>query len=313
MKHGFILGKFDPLHQGHFALIESAREQCERLTILVYDTNEALAPGWQRYHWVKNTWPDLNVIHCVGGVSQAFRWMENQSGTEKILFDGSGKWKGGGFSEGILYQMVGNSTETQVSTSHIREAPNQHLAQIMPVARPFFIQRIALIGPESCGKSYLAEKLAVHFQTVFVEEYGRTYCEKFGMDSTDLDFAHVAGGQLYREDEMALQANRVLFCDTELIVTQVWSEVYFQGKCQPWIFWANHERRYTHFLLCAPDIPWVNDGLREFEQERQRMFERLRQEMESRQLPYTVIAGSYSDRWDQAVKAVELVISEKAG
>ena len=79
------------------------------------------------------------------------------------------------------------------------------------------LKRVALVGPESCGKSYLAEYLAGHYNTVFVEEYGRTYCEKFGMNLTELDFAHIAGGQLYREDEMAKQANRILFCDTELI------------------------------------------------------------------------------------------------
>jgi NadR type nicotinamide-nucleotide adenylyltransferase len=179
------------------------------------------------------------------------------------------------------------------------------------LARPYYVQRIALVGPESCGKSYLAEKLAQHYNTVYVEEYGRTYCEKFGMDSTELDFAHVAGGQLYREDEMALQANRVLFCDTDLLVTQVWSEVYFKGKCQPWIFWANHERRYAHFLLCAPDIPWVNDGLREFERERDWMFDRLKKELISRELPFSIISGDFDRRWRVALEAVNTSLGSK--
>ncbi|HAD15099.1 MAG TPA: hypothetical protein DCF33_21965 [Saprospirales bacterium] len=180
---------------------------------------------------------------------------------------------------------------------------------MLPNARAAFVCRIALVGPESCGKSFLAEKLAAHFNTVFVEEYGRTYCEKFGMDSTELDFAHVAGGQLYREDEMALEANKVLFCDTELLVTQIWSEIYFKGKCQPWIYWANHERKYTHFLLCAPDIPWVNDGLRKYEYARTWMFERLKEELECRNLPFTVIQGSFEERWTDALVAVELVMA----
>jgi HTH-type transcriptional repressor of NAD biosynthesis genes len=165
--------------------------------------------------------------------------------------------------------------------------------------------RIALVGPESCGKSYLAEYLARHFDTVFVEEYGRTYCEKFGMDLTELDFAHIAGGQLYREDEMAGQARDMLFCDTDLIVTQVWSEIYFDGVCQPWIEWASRQRHYELYLLLQPDIPWENDGLRRYEEQRRRMFERLQQILTERLLNFEIIGGSYEERSRKAVEAVE--------
>ena len=172
------------------------------------------------------------------------------------------------------------------------------------------IKRVALLGPESSGKSYLTEYLAGHFQTVFVEEYGRTYCERFGMDLTELDFAHIAGGQLYREDEMAKQAQRILFCDTDLIVTQVWSEIYFNGICQPWIIWASRKRHYDHFLLLAPDIPWVNDGLREYEAKRTWMFERLRQVLESRNLPFTIISGTFEERNQKAVEVVSGLLEQ---
>jgi HTH-type transcriptional repressor of NAD biosynthesis genes len=172
------------------------------------------------------------------------------------------------------------------------------------------IKRVALVGPESCGKSYLAEHLAAHFNTVFAEEYGRTYCEKFGMNLTELDFAHIAGGQLYREDEMAKQANRILFCDTELIVTQVWSEIYFKGVCQPWIIWASQQRNYDLYLLLKPDIPWKNDGLREYEQQREWMFGRLREELENRKLKFEIISGGYAERTLQAIEAVEKIVKE---
>ncbi len=165
--------------------------------------------------------------------------------------------------------------------------------------------RIALVGPESCGKSYLAEYLARHFDTVFVEEYGRTYCEKFGMDLTELDFAHIAGGQLHREDEMARQARAILFCDTDLIVTQVWSEIYFAGVCQPWIEWASRQRHYDLYLLLKPDIPWENDGLRRYEEQRRWMFERLQHILTERRLNVEIIGGSYEERSRKAVVAIE--------
>lgn len=171
------------------------------------------------------------------------------------------------------------------------------------------IRRIALVGPESCGKSYLTQYLATHFNTVFVEEYGRTYCEKYGMDLTELDFAHIAGGQLYREDEMAQRAADLLFCDTELIVTQVWSEIFFKGICQPWIVWASQQRQYDLYLLLAPDIPWENDGLRQFEEQREWMFGRLLQVLEHRGLHFEIVRGSYEERTRRAVAAVETLLS----
>ncbi len=307
--HGFILGKFAPFHQGHVFLIQQALEKCEKLTVLVTSQESDAIPGWQRYHWVKSTFPELDVRHLIGQTSTQLPESLKLSGSSIQWFEGGEKQKEMAQSLGFQHVSIDPKRKNfPIPTSEIRENPQAHWDLLPRNVRPHYIKRIALVGPESCGKSYLAEKLALHFNTVFVEEYGRTYCEKFGMDSTELDFAHVAGGQLYREDEMALQANRLLFCDTDLIVTQVWSEVYFAGKCQPWIFWADHARRYDLFLLFAPDIPWVNDGLREFEGQRAWMFERLRQELESRGLNYEIIQGGFEERTALAIQAVELIV-----
>lgn len=306
--HGFILGHFSPFHQGHAFLIRQARQQCDRLTVLVASEATDAIPGWQRYHWVKSTFPELDVRHCIG--PNGLQWLHDFRSAEQSVrwFESGTKQKA--FAQNLGFQHIVIDLEREhfpVPSTEIRQNPHAHWELLPPNVRPFYIKRIALVGPESCGKSYLAEQLATHFDTVFVEEYGRTYCEKFGMDSTELDFAHVAGGQLYREDEQALKANRLLFCDTDLIVTQIWSEVYFSGKCQPWIFWADHARRYDLFLLCAPDIPWVNDGLREFESQRQWMFDRLHQELQSRALPFEIIRGEFTARTAQAIRAVEQI------
>lgn len=314
MKKGFILGKFAPFHNGHVFLIEQARAQCESLTVLVCSESGDTIPGWLRYHWVKSSFPALDVRHLMGYESSRLAGEEallmlltrNLPSEVSLLFESGIKQKDIAQKLGVQHVAIDPEREYYPwSTRAIRANIQAHWAELPTCVRAHYLKRVALVGPESCGKSYLAEKLALHFNTVFVEEYGRTYCEKFGMDSTELDFAHVAGGQLYREDEMALEANKILFCDTDLIVTQIWSEVYFNGKCQPWIFWADHARRYDLFLLCAPDIPWVNDGLREFEGQRQWMFERLQQELESRGLRYEIIQGDFAARTAAAIQAIE--------
>ncbi len=309
MKNGMIFGKFMPFHRGHEFLINSARQHCERLTVLVFSTPPDPVPGWQRYAWLKNTFPDLDVRHMTGDLPNQTYWPAGIPKEVQILFESGTRYQALAQQHDLEHFTINlNRKSYPITTAEIRADPGSHWGLLPEIVRPYYLRRVALIGPESCGKSYLAGHLATHFQTVFVEEYGRTYCEQFGMDLTDLDFAHIAGGQLYREDEMALQANRLLFCDTELIVTQVWSEIYFQGRCQPWILWANHLRRYDLFLLLQPDIPWENDGLREYEHQRDHLFERLEQEMQCRNLPYVVISGSFVTRTQMAIEAVEQLI-----
>ena len=317
------MGKFMPFHKGHQYLIASARKQVDHLTVLVCSVQAEPIPGWLRYAWVKNTYPDLDVRHVTDenptepsdhpdfwNIWKATILRNLPEGTE-VLF--SSELYGEQLAEelGMRHVLVDQvRSAVPISATMIRENPQQHWEFIPEEVRPYYIKRVALVGPESCGKSVLAETLATHFQTVFVEEYGRTYCERFGMDLTQLDFAHIAGGQLYREDEMAKKANQLLFCDTELLVTQIWSEVFLNGHCQPWIFDMNHRRPYDLFLLLAPDIPWHDDGTRAYAHTREWQFERLRQELGSRNLPFQIINGSFTDREAKAIAVVNALLSD---
>jgi NadR type nicotinamide-nucleotide adenylyltransferase len=210
---------------------------------------------------------------------------------------------------GIRHVMVDQSRSTvPISATKVRQNPYAQWAFVPEVVRPYYIKRIVLTGPESTGKSVLAQKLAEHYQTNWVEEYGRTYCERFGTDLDDLDFAHIAGGQLLLEDKAARQANRILFCDTDLIVTQIWGDIYLQ-HCPQWILEMNHVRRYDLFLLLGTDIPWVDDGTRGYAEVRQWQWQRLKEELESRNLPYVMINGNFAERFDRAVAAVDKLLS----
>lgn len=310
-----------PFHKGHQFLIDSARNQCDHLTVLVCSIEKEPIPGHLRYAWVKNTYPGLDVRHVTDENPQypeehKFFWetwcdtiRRNTPTDISVVF--SSEDYGDTLAEklGIRHVMIDKArSAVPVSATMIRQDPKRYWDFIPEEVRPFYIKRVALLGPESCGKSYLAEQLAHHFHTVFVEEYGRTYCERFGMDLTPLDFAHIAGGQLYREDEMAKQANHLLFCDTELIITQVWSEVFFKGVCQPWIVAQNHARRYDLCLLLKPDIAWHDDGTRAYAHTRSWQFDRLRAELESRNMLYVIIGGDYEERRHLAVQAVEKLI-----
>lgn len=171
------------------------------------------------------------------------------------------------------------------------------------------LKKVVLTGPESTGKTFLSKILSEHFNTTWVEEYGRAYCEKVGQDLTALDFAHIAGGQLYLEDEAAKKANKVLICDTDLIVTEIWAEIY-KVPCPDWIIEINHQRHYDHWLLLSPDVPWERDSVRQYQEIRNWHFQRLHDELSKRKLPFTVISGSYEERIEMSTKLVGEVIRD---
>jgi HTH-type transcriptional regulator, transcriptional repressor of NAD biosynthesis genes len=319
---GVIIGKFMPFHKGHEFLITTARKQVQHLTVLVCTIKSEPLDGWLRYAWVKETFPDLDVRHVTDENPQfphehRFFWeiwrntiQKNTPSNLDTLF--TSELYGEKLAEtlGIKHVLVDlERKNVPISATIIRQNPQQHWEFLPEAVRPYYIKRVVLLGPESCGKSYLSEYLAKHFQTNFVEEYARTYCEKFGTKLTELDFAQFAGGQLYMEDTAAKHSNKVLFCDTDLIVTQIWSEIFFAGKCQPWIVQMTHLRRYDLFLLLSPDIAWVDDGMREYAHTRAQQFERLRQELESRNLNYVIIKGEFEKRNQQAIAAVKALMN----
>ena len=95
-------------------------------------------------------------------------------------------------------------------------------------------KKVVLYGPESTGKSTLARALADHFNTVFVEEYSRVYAEELALKNqllTKNDVEHIARGQMKLENEMLAKANNLLICDTDLLETKVYSELYYDGYC----------------------------------------------------------------------------------
>ena len=56
------------------------------------------------------------------------------------------------------------------------------------------LRRIAIVGPESTGKSLLSQQLAAHFRTVWVEEYAREFLNKLGREYQQADLIDIAKG-----------------------------------------------------------------------------------------------------------------------
>jgi NadR type nicotinamide-nucleotide adenylyltransferase len=167
-------------------------------------------------------------------------------------------------------------------------------------------KRILILGPESTGKSTLAEMLAQHYAEPWVPEVAREYLEKLDRPYTYEDLLQIGKQQMNLEDELALTATRFLFCDTDLRVIQVWSRHRF-GKVDLWVLEEIAQRTYDLILLCAPDLPWQEDPLREHPEleMRQHFFEFYQHLTQASGFPWVLISGEKAERLSTAIEAVD--------
>ncbi|MCC6724370.1 MAG: ATP-binding protein [Saprospiraceae bacterium] len=166
------------------------------------------------------------------------------------------------------------------------------------------MKKIVLTGPESSGKTTLAEQLAAHFGTVWVPEFSRRYLNELGRPYTADDLLAIAKGQMALEDGMASKAtNGLIFMDTSLEVVKVWSEVRF-GFCDEKIEQWLTQRPPDLYLLCLPDLPWSPDPQRENPNDRDMLLERYRKELREQNLAFSQVWGIGSARLANTITAV---------
>jgi len=166
------------------------------------------------------------------------------------------------------------------------------------------ITRIALIGPESTGKTTLCVQLAEHYKTIWVPEYARTFMENLSRTYTYEDVVHCALEQMTIEDASVSSANRFLFCDTELINYKVWFEDRFK-KIPDWLEAEIMKRKYDLYLLTSHDLPWVHETVRENPHRREYLFDLYKKEMEKRNFVYRIISGSGEARLQTAIEYID--------
>ncbi len=171
------------------------------------------------------------------------------------------------------------------------------------------IKRVVIIGPECTGKSELSEYLANHYRTSWVPEYAREYIDQLSRPYRESDLLEIARGQLRMEDKLVSKAHRLLVCDTNLIVIKVWS--YFKyGRCDEEIIGFIQSRPYDLYLFTHIDIPWENDPQREHPNERLKLWNIYREELQNQKTPFVDIRGDREQRRETAIMAMDKLLRE---
>jgi NadR type nicotinamide-nucleotide adenylyltransferase len=166
------------------------------------------------------------------------------------------------------------------------------------------IIRIALIGPESTGKTTLTLDLAKQYKSAFVPEYARTYLASKKRKYTLADVIKIARGQLLQEKAWLITDHKFLFADTELINAKVWCEDVFK-QAPEWILDNIPKYKYDFYLLTYPDLPWKPDPLRENPMRRDYFFKKYEHELRMIKADYAIIRGTGEARLLNAIQAID--------
>jgi len=172
--------------------------------------------------------------------------------------------------------------------------------------------RVVVFGPESTGKTTLCKDLAAYYNTLWVPEFARYFLQNKWDTTQEVctleDLLTIAQGQMDLENAALKNANKILFCDTNVLVTQIWSETHFEGYCDPKILAAVNQVHYDLFLLTGIDIPWEADDLRDRPYDRKRMFEYFKIKLKEQKIAYKYITGDRENRIKQATTAIDSII-----
>ena len=320
-KKGMVLGKFLPPHKGHMYLIDFAKNFVDELTVVVGTLKAEPIPGKIRYRWIKELYPDVNIVHLEDENPQYPEenpdfWNIWKRSLLNVLpyevdYVFASEAYGARLADVLNAQFVPCDEKRSlfpISGTDIRKNVYQNWDYIPQNVRQFFTKKVCVFGPESTGKSTLTKDLAKHYQTNFVPEYARTFFDTVKRDFRYEDMDDVGRGQMASMNSLLGLANKIIFSDTDLLTSKIWSEWLFDKSSE---FLNSTSQEFDLYLLLDTDVPWVDDGIRYFPEKRQEFFNDCRNILEMKNLPFVIISGDWDQRFRSAITAVDLLFNKE--
>ncbi len=308
MKRGLVIGKFMPLHQGHVALIKFARAQCDELIVsMSYTLNDPIHHD-VRLQWIQEIfgidpqimlasslddfdddalgWPDRTRIWA--------KFIETRFPSIDVLF--SSEEYGDHFAKNLRVPHVAfdpQRLQFPISATQIRQSPLKSWSFLPEVVRPYFVKKVCFYGAESTGKSTMAKRMAEIFNTEFVPEVARELITS--NDFTVDDIIRIGHAQTQRVIDKSKTANKILFCDTDVITTQIYSRHYLNVVPEV-LFELEKQIHYDAYFFFDIDTAWLADGLRDLGNKRTEMSEIFRSELVKRKIHFEMVRGTWAEK-----------------
>lgn len=308
MRRGLVIGKFMPIHQGHIALIQFAASQCEEVIVSMSYTDADPIEGELRFSWIQEIFQSQPKIkpfiikddfdnESLPLPERTKIWSERmQKAYPPVNVIFSSEEYGDSFAQNMNAEHRSfdlDRKEFSVSASLIRQHPFKYWSFIPEVVRPYFVKKVCFYGSESTGKSTMAKRMAEMYQTEFVPEVARELLTS--NDFTVKDILKIGHAQTKRVIDKTKTANKILFCDTDVITTQIYSEHYL-GTVPSELYELEEVIKYDQYFLFDVDVEWVEDGLRDLGDRRKEMYEVFKDKLDRKSIPYLKVSGSYEER-----------------
>lgn len=319
---GVVLNGHRPPHNGHVYMVEFAQAYVDELHLGVCTLDSESIPARLRLQWSKELFPNAHVMLChnmpdVFGMDYDdpvlwSRVVKEHMGLERVdyIFASEGYGRAIGAEIGARYVPVDHSRCTvPVSGSMIRKNPMLNWDYIPPAVRPFFVKRICIVGAEYTGKADLSHRLASRYGTVAVDEYAKAVYDPSERLCTPEDIELIARGQMAAEDSLARQANRVLICNTDMLITAFWSQEKF-GTCPDWILEEAEKRDYDLYLFMDHEgIPHTVGNTHKTRRSWCAFSGKIRSGLEARGRSCVVLSGNPMNRMQTSCMAIDQLVS----
>ncbi len=335
MKIGFFGGKFLPFHTGHLEAAKTAATLVDKLYIVLSSSRKRdkdlcirdgikYMPAEQRLSWIGNSLKDIrnvSIVHikdCKGIYD--YDWVDGANKIKAAIKEeinyvfssepSYSKYFDRLYPDAEHIVLNAQRDKVAVSSTLIRKNLNKYWDYLVPKAKTFLAKKVAIVGTESCGKTTLSGKLAVKYNTLFVEETGRKYCENYTNQLNKKLFDNIAMEHALVQEKLLPICNKILFIDSEAIITQYYLKMYLFCPFSTLINEIIKQQEYDLVLYLEPDVKWVPDGLRfaggDAEREYNNAF--LKSMFNIRKIPFSIISGDYNSRFEQAVQHIEVLL-----